>query len=73
MKIVGESFAGVGTSATRVVELYTPEEQRLFDDPLALKLLPLGWQVFFRFCYLPGLRSLLLYVGSGNFVPRRVQ
>lgn len=60
MNMVGESFAGVATSATRVVELYTPEEKRLFDDPLALKLLPPAWQVLFRFLYLPGLRHLLL-------------
>jgi len=60
MSIIGESFAGVATSATRVVELYTPEEKRLFHDPLALKLLPPLWQVLFRFLYLPGLRHLLL-------------
>jgi methyltransferase (TIGR00027 family) len=60
MRIVGESFAGVATSATRVIELYYPEDQRLFDDPLALQLLPLGWRVFFRLVYLPGLRSVVL-------------
>ena len=60
MKIIGESFAGVATSATRVIELYVPAEKRLFDDPLALKLLPFGWQVIFRLVYLPGLRSLVL-------------
>ncbi|MGD8998320.1 MAG: SAM-dependent methyltransferase [Anaerolineae bacterium] len=60
MKIVGESFAGVGTAATRVIELYHPEDKRLFDDPLALKLLPLGWRVFLRLAYLPGLRGALL-------------
>lgn len=59
---IGESFAGVATSATRVVELYTPEEKRLFDDPLSLRLLPPVWQVLFRFLYLPGLRHLLLSV-----------
>jgi len=60
MKIVGESFAGVATAATRVIELYVPEEVRLFDDPFALKLLPWGWQVVFRLVYLPGLRSVVL-------------
>jgi methyltransferase (TIGR00027 family) len=60
MNMIGESFAGVATSATRVVELYTPEEKRLFDDHLALELLPPVWQVLFRFLYLPGLRHLLL-------------
>lgn len=60
MKIAGESFAGVATSATRVIELYVPAEKRLFDDLLALKLLPFGWQVIFRLVYLPGLRSLVL-------------
>jgi len=60
MKTIGESFAGVATSATRVIELYCPEEKRLFDDPLSLKLLPFGWQVFLRLVYLPGLRSAVL-------------
>jgi methyltransferase (TIGR00027 family) len=60
MKIIGESFAGVATSATRVIELYYPEDKRLFDDPFALKLLPFGWRVFFRLFYLPGLRSVVL-------------
>jgi len=57
---IGESFAGVATSATRVIEMYCPEDQRLFDDPFAYKLLPFGWRVFFRLVYLPGLRSLVL-------------
>jgi len=60
MKITGESFAGVATSATRVVELYCPEDKRLFDDPFALKLLPLGWRVLFRLLFLPGLRNVVL-------------
>lgn len=60
MKIIGESFAGVATSATRVIELYVPEDKRLFDDPYALKLLPFRWQLIFRLVYLPGLRSLVL-------------
>jgi methyltransferase (TIGR00027 family) len=60
MKIVGESFAGVGTSATRVVEMYYPQEKRLFDDPLAYRLLPFGWRVILRLAYLPGLRGLVL-------------
>jgi methyltransferase (TIGR00027 family) len=62
MKIIGESFAGVATSATRVIELYYPEEKRLFDDPFAIKLLPLGWQVFFRLAFLPGLRQAVLSI-----------
>ena len=57
---IGESFAGVATAATRMVELYTPQEKRLFHDPLSLKLLPPGWRVLFRFLYLPVLRHLLL-------------
>ncbi|MCJ7700374.1 MAG: SAM-dependent methyltransferase [Anaerolineales bacterium] len=60
MKIISESFAGVATSATRVIELYYPEEKRLFDDPIALKLLPFGWRVFLRLAFLPGLRSAVL-------------
>jgi methyltransferase (TIGR00027 family) len=60
MNIVSESFAGVATSATRVIELYVPEEQRLFDDPFALALLPFGWRVFFRLAFLPGLRGAVL-------------
>jgi methyltransferase (TIGR00027 family) len=60
MKIVGESFAGVATSATRVIELYYPEYKRLFNDPFALSLLPFGWRVFFRLVYLPGLRGVIL-------------
>jgi O-methyltransferase involved in polyketide biosynthesis len=60
MKIIGESFAGVATSATRVIELYYPEDKRLFDDQFALKLLPFGWRVFLRLAYLPGLRSAVL-------------
>lgn len=60
MKIIGESFAGVSTAATRVIELYYPEDQRLFDDPLAYKFLPFGWRAFLRFFYLPGLRSVVL-------------
>jgi len=60
MKIAGESFAGVATSATRVIELYYPKDQRLFDDQFALKLLPFGWRVFLRLAYLPGLRSAVL-------------
>ena len=60
MKIIGESFAGVATSATRVIELYVPEDKRLFDDPYALKMLPFGWRVLFRFFFLPGLRDVML-------------
>jgi len=60
MKIISESFAGVATSATRVIELYYPEEKRLFDDPFALKLLPFGWRLTFRFLFLPGLRNVVL-------------
>ena len=60
MKVVGESFAGVATSATRVIELYVPEDKRLFEDPYALKLLPFGWRVVFRFFFLPGLRPVVL-------------
>ena len=60
MKIVGESFAGIATAATRVVEMYFPEDQRLFNDPFALKLLPFGWQVVFRMAYVPGLRHAVL-------------
>ncbi|MGD2027193.1 MAG: SAM-dependent methyltransferase, partial [Anaerolineales bacterium] len=60
MQIIGESFAGMATSATRVIELYYPEEKRLFTDPFALKLLPPGWQVMFRLLYLPGLRDVIL-------------
>ncbi|MEJ2353492.1 MAG: class I SAM-dependent methyltransferase [Anaerolineales bacterium] len=60
MKIIAESFAGVATLGTRLVEMYSPEEKRLFEDQFALKLLPFGWRVFFRLAYLPGLRSLLL-------------
>jgi methyltransferase (TIGR00027 family) len=59
---VGESFAGIGTAATRVVEMYQPQAQRLFDDPLAYRLLPFGWRLFLRLAYLPGLRQLLLAV-----------
>jgi methyltransferase (TIGR00027 family) len=57
---ISESFAGVATSATRVVEMYYPEDKRLFDDPYAYKLLPFGWRLFLRLAYLPGLRSLVL-------------
>jgi methyltransferase (TIGR00027 family) len=57
---IGESFAGVATSATRVIELYYPEDKRFFDDPCAYRLLPFGWRVFFRLVYLPGLESLVL-------------
>jgi len=60
MSIVGESFAGVATSSTRVIELYYPEEKRLFDDPLVIKLLPFGWRVFVRLAFLPGLRGAVL-------------
>ena len=60
MKLVGESFAGMATAATRVIELYVPEKQRLFDDPYALSLLPAGWQILLRLAYLPGLRQVLL-------------
>lgn len=60
MSVISESFAGVGTSATRVVELYVPEDQRLFDDPYALSLLPFGWRALLRLLFLPGLRGLVL-------------
>ena len=60
MKIISESFAGVATSATRVIELYYPEDKRLFHDTFALELLPFVWRVFFRLVYLPGLRSVVL-------------
>jgi hypothetical protein len=53
MKIFSESFAGVATAATRVIELYYPVDKRLFEDPFALKLLPFSWQVLFRLVYLP--------------------
>jgi methyltransferase (TIGR00027 family) len=57
---ISESFAGVATSATRVIEMYYPEDKRLFDDPFAYKLLPFGWRLFLRLAYLPGLRSFVL-------------
>ncbi len=60
MKIFSESFAGVATSATRVIEMYFPEEHRLFEDPFALKFLPFGWQVVIRLLFLPGLRGAIL-------------
>lgn len=60
MKVFGESFAGVATAATRVIELYIPEEQQLFYDPFALTLLPPWLQVVFRLVYLPGLREAVL-------------
>ena len=60
MRIVGESFAGVATSTARVIELYHPEDQRLFDDPFALRLLPFWWRVLVRLVYLPGFRSAVL-------------
>jgi methyltransferase (TIGR00027 family) len=60
MNMIGESFAGVATSATRVIEWYYPEDKRLFDDRLALELLPFAWRVFFRLLYLPGLRGAVL-------------
>jgi len=58
--LIAESFAGVATSATRVIELYTPEDKRLFNDPFALELLPVAWQLLFSFVYLPGLRNVVL-------------
>ncbi len=60
MKIIAESFAGTATATMRVVELYTPSEQRLVDDPLSFSLLPLGWRALVKFLYLPGLRDLVL-------------
>jgi methyltransferase (TIGR00027 family) len=60
MKIIPESFAGVATTATRVIEAYYAPEQRLFDDPLAIKLLPFGWRLALRLAYLPGLRNAVL-------------
>lgn len=60
MKMIDESFAGVATSSTRVIESYYPEEKRLFDDPFAFKLLPFGWQVLVRLLFLPGLRGVVL-------------
>jgi methyltransferase (TIGR00027 family) len=57
---IGDSFAGVGTAATRVIEMYQPEDRRLFDDPLAYALLPLGWRLLLRLAYLPGLRGAVL-------------
>ena len=60
MRIIGESFAGVATSTARVIELYHPEDQRLFDDPFALRLLPFWWRVLVRLVYLPGLRNAVL-------------
>ncbi len=62
MKIVSDSFAGVATAATRVIELYYPEDKRLFDDPFALELLPFWWRVLFRLVYLPGLRGAILSI-----------
>lgn len=60
MKIISESFAGLATAASRVIEIYHPEEKRIFDDRLALDLLPFGWRMIIRLLYLPGLRSVLL-------------
>jgi len=57
---IGDSFAGVGTAATRVIEMYQPEDRRLFDDPLAYQLLPFGWRLLLRLAYLPGLRGAVL-------------
>jgi methyltransferase (TIGR00027 family) len=56
----GESFAGMATSINRVVELYQPEEKRLFNDRFALDLLPFGWRVLLRLLFLPGLRDVIM-------------
>ena len=57
---ISESFAGVATSVTRVIEMYYPEDKRLFNDQFVYKLLPFGWRVLVRLLFLPGLRSLVL-------------
>jgi methyltransferase (TIGR00027 family) len=60
MGLLGESFAALATAASRVVELYYPEEKRLFNDRLALDLLPFGWRMGIGSLFLPGLRDALL-------------
>ena len=57
---IGDSFAAVGTAATKVIEMYQPEDRRLFDDPLAYPLLPFGWRLLLKLAYLPGLRGAVL-------------
>jgi methyltransferase (TIGR00027 family) len=60
MKLLNESFAALSTATSRVIELYYPEEKRLFNDRLALDLLPFGWRISIRLLFLPGLRNVLL-------------
>jgi methyltransferase (TIGR00027 family) len=57
---IGAGFAGVGTSTARAVEMYYPKDQRLIDDPIAYKLLPLGWRLLVRLLFLPGIRNIVL-------------
>jgi len=57
---INESFAGIATSETRVIEMYYPEDKRLFKDQFSYKLLPFGWKLFVRLFYLPGVRGLVL-------------
>ena len=60
MKIISQSLAGVATSTARVIELYYPQDKRLFNDQFALKLLPFWWRVMVRLLYLPVWRNLVL-------------
>lgn len=60
MKFIPESFASLATAGTRAVELFQPENKRLFDDRIGWRLLPPGWRIFLGFFYLPGLRQLVL-------------
>ena len=54
------SLSGLATAANRVIELYIPEAQRLFDDRFTLKLLPPVWRVALKLILLPGPRTAFL-------------
>jgi methyltransferase (TIGR00027 family) len=44
----GKSLQSIATAAIRAVETYRPEGERLYEDRVALDLLPLIWQAFIR-------------------------
>jgi methyltransferase (TIGR00027 family) len=56
------SAAQTGSAPTFIVavEQYEPQAQRIIDDPLAAKILPIGYQLFLKLLRIPLLRNRMI-------------
>jgi len=63
----GKSLQSVATAAIRAVETYRPADERLYEDRVALDLLPPVWQAFIRPMRSAIVRRPLLWLRDRQF------